>query len=150
MKIRLLAQEEADDTMKSLKDKYLSNFTEAFHEERYKPSGQRWALPPEKRLYYRVESYLFGINCENMTALSISSLARIDASSLEGNCAICLNRLIKEKLIPLCRERNKRQITAVLVTSGGIMVFKKLKSMMSGVNIGNGLATIELSGSVMD
>jgi hypothetical protein len=126
MKIRILSQEEADDMMKSLKGKYLSNFTEAFHEERHKPSGQRWALPSKKRLYYRVESYLFGINCENMTALSISSFARIDASPLEINCAICLNRLIKEKLISLCREQNKRQITAALVTSGGITVFKNL------------------------
>lgn len=150
MKIRLLSQEEADGMMKSLKGKYLSNFTEAFHEERHKPSGQRWALPPEKRLYYRVESYLFGINCENMTALSISSLARIDASSLKGKCAICLNRLIKEKLIPLCREQNKRQIIAALITPGGVTVFEKLRSMMPGVNIGNGGGTIELSSFVMD
>ena len=150
MKIRLLSQEEADDMMKSLKGKYLSNFTEAFHEERYKLSGQRRALPPEKRLYYRVESYLFGINCENMTALCISSLARIDASPLEENCAMCLKLLLKEKLFPLCREQHKSQITAALVTSGGVTVLEELKAIMPGVNLGNGLVTIELRGSVMD
>src|SRR2546428_326615 len=105
MEIRLLSQEEADDIMKHLEGKYYSNFTEAFHEEKAKPREQRWALPPEKRLYYRVDSYLFGINCQNVAALSLSSLARIDATSPKGNCAMCLKFLIEEKLVPLCREQ---------------------------------------------
>ena len=66
MKINLLLQKPADDLMKSLDGQYLANFVEAFHEERYKPRDQCWALPEDTRLYYQVESYLFGINCKNL------------------------------------------------------------------------------------
>jgi len=135
MGIRLLSQEEADDMMKSLEGWYSANFYEAFHEERDKPREQRWALPPEKRLYYQVGSYLFGINRENLMALSLSSFARIDGTSPRGDCARCFKLLIEEKLIQLCREQNKKEINAQL-SPGGVKVFEKLKSMMPGVSLG--------------
>lgn len=136
MKINLLLQKPADDLMKSLEGQYLANFVEAFHEERYKSRDQCWALPNDTRLYYQVESYLFGINCQNLTALSLSSFARIDATSPKRSCATCLKYLIEKELIPLCKAQHKKQITARLVTGGGSAVFKQLESMMPRVRHG--------------
>ena len=137
IQIQFLAQNEADDLMKSLEGQYLANFKEAFHEEKDKPRDQPWALPAEKRQYYRVESYLFGVNCENLYAVCLSSFARIDATSPKGNCAMCLKYLIEAELFPLCRSQNKRKIVAKLAPPGA-KVFEVLRSMMPGVSLRRG------------
>ncbi len=137
MQIRFLAQNEADNLMKSLQGQYLANFKEAFHEEQGKLRDQPWALPPEERWYYRVESYLFGVNCKYLYALSLSSLARIDATSPKGNCAMCFKHLLEIELFPLCRSQNKQQIVAQFAPQGA-KVFEVLSSMMPGVSVRRG------------
>lgn len=134
MQIRLLPQNEADDLMKSRQGLYLANFQGAFDEEQGKPRDQPWALPPEERWYYRVESYLFGVNDNTRDTLGLSSFARIDATPPKGNCAMCFKHLLEVELFPLCRSQNKQQIVALLRPQGR-KVFEALGSMMPGVSV---------------
>ena len=115
----------------------MCHFLDAFHAERRHRQEDCWALPPEKRLYYRVESYLFGVYCQHPTILGISSLARIDAAHPSGTCAMCLKCLIEEQLIPLCHAQRKTRIAAVLTVSG-TRVFRELQSIFPGVRLGSG------------
>lgn len=126
--------------MKSLAGAYLSHFFYAFHAERDHPREQCWALSPGERLYYRVESYLFGVNVQDVgdtAALCLSSFARIDAAHPHGTCAMCLKLLIEKALVPLGRTLHKTRILAVL-NRDSTRVFHELQSMLPGVHHGPG------------
>jgi hypothetical protein len=60
--IQELPQQQADVLMKSLDGGYLQNWKTAFPEERDSPRTGPIALPPDKRTYYLVESYLIGVS----------------------------------------------------------------------------------------
>jgi hypothetical protein len=137
MDIQLLSQQAADALMKSLAGASLSHFLYAFHAERNHPREQCWALPPGKRLYYRVESYLFGVNRregEETAALCLSSLARIDPAHPHGTCAMCLKFLIEKALVPLGRTLHKTRILAAL-NRDSTRVFHELQSLLPGVQL---------------
>ena len=140
MDIQLLSQEVADALMKSLRGIHASHFYYGFHAEREHLRTDRWALPSEQRLYYRVESYLFGVNCrdaEDPAALCLSSFARVDAAHPRGSCAMCLKLLIEDALVPLGWTLQKTRIMAVL-NRDGTRVFHELQSLLPGVTHGSG------------
>ena len=137
MRIQQLSQHEADVLMKSLQEVYLKNWSEAFHEERNSPRTGAVALPAEKRTYFLVEAYLVGVFWGNITALTLSSFARVLADHPAGSCAMCLKSLFETPLFPLCREQGKTQIVAKL-EPGGVRVFKELQALMPGIALSRG------------
>jgi hypothetical protein len=134
MEIKLLSQQEADDLMKTLRAQCLSNFRKAFHSERDKPRDMIWALPKEERLYYQVESYLFGVNPKPAFSIGISSFARILDATPEKSCAECLKKLICDKLVPMCKDQQKNLIKVAL-TEDGKRIFRALQAILPGVVI---------------
>lgn len=137
MRIQRLSQPEADVLIKSLEGVYFQNWHQAFHEERDLPRTSMLALPDSKRIYYLVESYLVGVFRGNITALSLSSFARVLADHTAGTCAMCLKALFETQLFPLCREHGKTQIVAKL-EPGGVCVFKELQPMMPSITLARG------------
>ncbi|NWF73574.1 MAG: hypothetical protein HXY51_11115 [Nitrospirae bacterium] len=121
--------------MKSLEGIFLQNFQTAFHEECARTFDQDrvWALPEHKRSYFRIESYLFGIDFGQARLITISSFARITATS-PRSCSKCLQCLLEHKLFPLGVAQNKRLITAFL-TKNGKDVFQELQKQLPGVRI---------------
>jgi hypothetical protein len=136
--ITRLTQRDADALMKSLdtNEAYYHNFYGAFHDERRQTIDRNifWALSEEERSYYLIESYLFGINFQNPTLISISSFARILNASPSQNCATCLKFLLQDVLFPICVAHNKNRVNAAL-TEKGRAVFEKLKEDLPGIEI---------------
>jgi hypothetical protein len=140
MHAQLLSQESADALMKSLRGIHASHFYYAFHVERNHVRKDCWALPPARRLYYRVESYLFGVNWQNRddeTSFCLSSFARVDAARPRGTCALCLHHLLDEALAPLGHALRKTRVVAALNRDGN-RVFDELQALRPGVTHGSG------------
>ena len=138
MTITQLLQQDADTLMKSLdmNEEYYRNFYAAFHDERRRvvDRNQIWALSKEERSYYLIESYLFGINFQNPTLISISSFARVLRTTPSHNCAGCLKCLLQDTLFPICVAQSKHHISAAL-TENGKTVFEELKKDLPGIQI---------------
>ncbi len=136
--IHQLTQEEADTLMKTLdvNEKYYQNFYEAFHDERRHVSDRDrpWALSEHERVYYLIESYLFGVNFGIPDLVSLASFARILPQSPRHKCAFCLKLLLKETLIPFCRDHKRLHINASL-TEAGKVVFEEIQKDFPGVRI---------------
>ena len=130
-----LSRQEADRIMKSLNGVFFQNFQAAFLEERSSTydNNEMWALPEHQRVYFRIESYLFGINFGQSGLITLSSFARI-AAATATRCAQCLQCLLEEKLFPLGVAQNKRLIT-VLLTKNAKDVFHELQKHLPGVRI---------------
>lgn len=139
--IHQLTQQEADTLMKALEvnGKYYENFLDAFHSERTHVSERNrpWALPEEERSYYLIESYLFGVKFNNPDIISLSSFALVHARIPSHDCASCLRLLLKQVLIPFCRDHRKRRISAALTEKGKI-VFEGLRRDFPSLEIVNG------------
>lgn len=143
--IKELSQESADSIMKKLSGEALENFKKGFHDEAkniLKGNDHIWALPPgkpdgasyeqDKRIYYLISlngnHYLFvGINPTPLGLINLSSFARI-VSQPKCKAAICLKKLIEDKLVPMCRINNKKEIAARIATDRGEKVFQNLKN----------------------
>ena len=148
MSITDLSQPDADRIMKALDGVFFQNFQAAFRDERPSTydSTLLWALPRDIRSYFRIESYLFGINFGQSGLITISSFARI-AATPDRSCANCLRSLLEEKLFPLGMAQNKRLITTFL-TKNGKDVFQELQRHLPGIwiadteRLGYHLATV--------
>lgn len=137
MLIQQLSQQRADALMKSLNGIYFRNWYKAFHEKRSLPLTGFVALPEDKRNYFLIESYLFGINYGNVNALSLSSFARVLSTHPAGSCAMCLKDLFEKRLFLICRQQGKTQIVAKLEPDG-VRVFKELQSLIPGIQLTSG------------
>ena len=127
-----LSRQEADRIMKSLNGVFLQNFQAAFLEERSSTcdNNEMWALPERQRVYFRIESYLFGIKFGQSGLIALSSFARI-AATTATRCAQCLQCLLEEKLFTLGVAQNKCLITALL-TKNAKDVFHELQKHLQG------------------
>lgn len=136
LKVQPLAQDAADELMKSLA-RLFDKFEEAFSTEKERRIGreQLWALPLDARQYFTVSIngipyLLIGINMKPLPdksdTIAISSFARI-VPVPKGLAPNCMRHFIGKTLADFCRENGKRYITARL-TDDGLKVFEKLQA----------------------
>jgi hypothetical protein len=129
--IVLLTQEDADRTMKSLGGVYFLNLCTVFHDERIRVTHREplWALPEAERSYYRVQSYLFGVNKKwAPLVLILSAFARVLRTRPRDNCAGCLKMLLEQELCP--RSPQQAYVQARL-NEKGKGVFHTLRDLRS-------------------
>lgn len=118
MKIRYLAERDANEFMKTLAGKQLENFRKAFHCERDRTHMQMWALPSHERMYYVLEPYLFGFQPPVDKVIRASSVARVFSMCSASNTVGSLAKLLVEDLVPLWKQLGARTVVCALSKDG--------------------------------
>ena len=150
-----LSQRDADNVRKASSDEILRNLMKAFSEEETGLNRDgAWALPPDKRRYYmlslkglirrrlrRVNYLLVGVNPQaTPRSIVISSFAKV-AHELKRQGAVCLRKLVEEKLVPLCQEMGKEAIATGPTNDRARDVLEKLRE-----GLPTGIREIRVSG----
>lgn len=134
MKIRYLAEHDADGLMKVLAGKELENFKRAFQCERDRMQMEQWALSSHERMYYVLEPYLFGFHPPVHDLILASSVARVFPMSGILSTLGGLERLLVEELVPLWKQLGARTVICTL-SKDGEKLLRALRRRLPGIII---------------